>query len=103
MGRWVRLCRDRTVREGLVHIDNLPDGSRILVVRIQGTVYASSDRCTHEDADMSSAYVRAGGLMCPLHLSLFDPKTGRPQNPPATEPMRVYPVKIEDEYIHVEV
>ena len=41
--------------------------------------------------------------MCPLHLSLFDPKTGRPQNPPATEPMRTYPVKIEDDHIWVEV
>ena len=103
MGEWTRLCRDRTVREGLIHIDNLPDGSRILLVRIQGIVYASVDRCTHEDADMSGAYVRSGGLMCPLHLSLFDPKTGKPQNPPATEPMRTYPVKIEDGHIWVEV
>lgn len=103
MGEWTRLCRDRTVREGLIHIDNLPDGSRILLVRIQGIVYASVDRCTHEDADMSGAYVRSGGLMCPLHLSLFDPKTGKPQNPPATEPMKTYPVKIEDGHIWVEV
>jgi len=103
MGEWTRLCRDRTVREGLIHIDNLPDGSRVLLVRIQGIIYASVDRCTHEDADMSGAYVRSGGLMCPLHLSLFDPKTGKPQNPPATEPMKTYPVKIEDDHIWVEV
>ena len=103
MGEWARICRDRTVREGLIHIDNLPDGTRVLLVRLQGIVYASSDRCTHEDADMSGAYVRSGGLMCPLHLSFFDPKTGKPQNPPATEPMKTYPVKIEDEHIWVEV
>lgn len=103
MGEWTRVCSDRTVREGLIHIGTIPDGTRILLVRLHGTVYASSDRCTHEDADMSEAYVRAGGLMCPVHLSLFDPKTGKPQNPPATEPMATYPVKIEDGGIYVEV
>lgn len=103
MGEWIRVCRDRTVREGLIHIATLPGGKRILLVRLHGTVYASDDRCTHEDADMSEAYVRSGGLMCPVHLSLFDPKTGKPQNPPATEPMATYPVKIEDDAIHVEV
>ena len=35
-------------------------------------------------------------VVCQLHLSQFDLRTGEVYNPPATEPLRRYNVKIEE-------
>ena len=38
-----------------------------------------------------------------LHLSVFDLNTGKPQNPPAENPLDTYNIKLEDNNILVEV
>ena len=53
------------------------------------------------------AVVRAGGevydhtVECWLHGSCFDLRTGKPTGYPATEPVPVYPVKIEGDDVYV--
>ena len=53
------------------------------------------------------ALARAGGevydhtVECWLHGSCFDMRTGQPTGPPATEPVPVYPVKIEGDDVYV--
>jgi nitrite reductase/ring-hydroxylating ferredoxin subunit len=42
-------------------------------------------------------------VICQLHLSQFDLRTGEVSNPPATEPLRRYNVKIEEGGIFVEI
>jgi nitrite reductase/ring-hydroxylating ferredoxin subunit len=42
-------------------------------------------------------------VVCQLHLSQFDLRTGEVNNPPATEPLRLYNVKIEEGSIFVEI
>ena len=59
--------------------------------------------CTHAEADLSSGFLSDEGVRCPLHLSVFDMKNGQPLNPPATEPLQIYNVKIDDNDIYVEV
>ena len=44
-----------------------------------------------------------GAVTCALHLSQFDLRTGAVYNPPATEPLQVFNIKIEDGAIFVEV
>ena len=36
-------------------------------------------------------------MTCPLHLSRFDLTTGVPLDPPAEEPLAVYPVSVDAE------
>jgi 3-phenylpropionate/trans-cinnamate dioxygenase ferredoxin component len=38
---------------------------------------------------------------CWLHGSCFDLRTGDPTGPPATKPVPVYPVKVEDGEVYV--
>lgn len=78
-------------------------GIHILVAKVGGTVSALSGTCTHENADLGIGFVIEDRVVCPLHLSQFDLKTGEVLNPPAVEPLRCFNVKIQDETIFVEV
>ncbi|WP_324273249.1 non-heme iron oxygenase ferredoxin subunit [Blastococcus brunescens] len=71
----------------------------IAVVRFEGDVYAIEDQCSHAEVPLSEGDVEefkgAPTIECWLHGSCFDLRTGEPTNLPATEPVAVYPVRVE--------
>ncbi len=79
------------------------NGTHILISKIGGEVSAVSGTCTHEETDLGLGFVLEERVVCPLHLSQFDLRTGEVMNPPATEPLKRFNVKIEGETILVEV
>ncbi len=79
------------------------NGSHMLLSKIGGVVSAVSGTCTHEETDLGLGFVLEERVVCPLHLSQFDLRTGEVMNPPATEPLKRFNVKIEGETILVEV
>ncbi|MDA7939941.1 MAG: Rieske 2Fe-2S domain-containing protein [Nitrosopumilus sp.] len=88
-------------------VDDVPEGGvagfgDLLVSRIGGEVRVTARKCTHADADLSCGFAGPDGVRCPLHLSVFDTRDGRPLNPPATEPLRTYNVKIDGGGVYVE-
>jgi 3-phenylpropionate/trans-cinnamate dioxygenase ferredoxin subunit len=78
-------------------------GVKVLVAKIGGEVSAVSGICTHEETDLGLGFMVEDRVVCPLHLSQFDLRTGQVLNPPATEPLLRFNVKIEDGTIFVEV
>jgi 3-phenylpropionate/trans-cinnamate dioxygenase ferredoxin component len=70
------------------------EGKRVLLSNLEGTVYAVSAICTHEEFDLAQGFIMENAVVCPLHLSQFDLRTGEVYNPPATEPLKVFNVKI---------
>ena len=46
---------------------------------------------------LSQGIVHGKTVTCPLHLSRFDLTTGVPLDPPAEEPLAVYPVSVDAE------
>ena len=78
-------------------------GQHLLIARIGGEVYSVSGTCTHEETDLGLGFIIEDRVVCPLHLSQFDLKTGEVLNPPADTPLRRFNVKIEGETIFVEV
>jgi nitrite reductase/ring-hydroxylating ferredoxin subunit len=78
-------------------------GTRVLLSNLEGTIYAVSAICTHEEFDLAQGFMIEDRVVCALHLSQFDLKTGEVYNPPATEPLRTFNVKIEGNTILVEV
>lgn len=78
-------------------------GHHVLLSRIGGQVFAVSGTCTHEETDLGLGFVLEDRVVCNLHLSQFDLKTGSVFNPPATEPLQTFNVKITDGTIFVEV
>jgi 3-phenylpropionate/trans-cinnamate dioxygenase ferredoxin subunit len=79
------------------------DGTEpLLLVNVAGTVRAVQGICSHEYFELDRGFLTAGSLTCALHLSRFDLVSGEPLDPPADEPLVVYPVTIEAGRIIVE-
>ena len=78
------------------------NGAHVLLSRIGGEVTAVSGTCTHEEADLGLGFVIDDRVVCPLHLSQFELKTGRVMNPPATVPLRRFNAKVLADTILIE-
>ena len=76
-------------------------GVPVAVVRAEGEVFAIYDVCSHEEVPLSEGDVDGTTIECWLHGSCFDLRTGDPTGPPATKPVPVYPVKVEDGDVYV--
>jgi len=75
----------------------------ILLANVDGEIYAVEDMCSHEDASLYNGALKGRCVECPLHRSQFVLKTGEPQQEPATEAIKTYSVKVENEQILVQV
>ena len=80
-----------------VEIDDTP----VAVIRIGEDVYALRDVCSHAEVALTEGDVYDHTIECWLHGSCFDVRTGKPTNPPATQPVPTYPVKIEGDDVYV--
>jgi 3-phenylpropionate/trans-cinnamate dioxygenase ferredoxin component len=76
-------------------------GEAILLCLDEGQVYAVENRCSHLEEPLACGKVKWGWIACPAHGTRFDLATGEPMNPPATEPIRTFPVRIQDGMIEV--
>lgn len=71
------------------------EGEPVAIVRTEGEVFAIRDVCSHAEVPLTEGEVDGYTIECWLHGSCFDVRTGEPTNLPATEPVPVYPVRIE--------
>jgi 3-phenylpropionate/trans-cinnamate dioxygenase ferredoxin component len=74
-------------------------GDRALaVVRLDDDVYALGDVCSHQNVSLSEGEVDPDErtLECWKHGSTFDLATGEPTSLPATQPVPVYDVRVDD-------
>ncbi len=76
---------------------------RIVVVNSDDGFYAMEDECSHDYAPISTGWVRQGEVICPRHGARFDVKTGEAKSPPAVAGIDIYPTKIENGRILVQV
>ena len=99
---------------GTVRLDELADGSAtrvmvdgrpVCVVRIGDDVYAIGDVCSHANVSLSEGEVWCDELEieCPQHSSTFSLETGVPQTLPATRPVPVYAVSVDDGEVTIDV
>ncbi|SEL09213.1 3-phenylpropionate/trans-cinnamate dioxygenase ferredoxin subunit [Blastococcus sp. DSM 46786] len=104
-----RVCALSDIKEtGALRVELAAGGhvDALAVVRYEGAVYALEDRCSHADVPLTDGDVEtfdgAPTIECFLHGSCFDLRTGEPTNLPATEPVPVYPVRVEGEDVYVD-
>ena len=70
-----------------------------------GELYAIEDRCSHDDGPLCEGDwdPEERVVTCPRHGSNFDLRTGEPLSLPAFEPVEIFPVRVEDGIVKVEV
>ena len=73
----------------------------VAVARAEGEIYAIRDVCSHAEVPLSEGEIYDHTVECWLHGSCFDLRTGQPTGLPATEPVPVYPIKIEGDDVYV--
>jgi 3-phenylpropionate/trans-cinnamate dioxygenase ferredoxin component len=102
MSEYRRACSLSDVAEGEaigVEVGEEP----VAIVRTCGEVFAIRDVCSHAEVPLSEGEIDGRTLECWLHGSRFDLRTGKPTGMPATEPVPVYPVKIEGDDVLVDI
>ena len=80
----------------VVHYVELAGREVILVAPDDGQIYCIDAICTHGFGYLDQGELQGCEIQCPLHEGRFDVRTGEPTNPPAVEPVRSYPVDIDN-------
>ena len=70
-------------------------GKRILLANVDGHFYATDDTCTHEDASLSTGFLKGEWVKCPLHGSRFNVRNGEVVDEPADVNLKTYAVRID--------
>lgn len=65
----------------------------LLLVNLDGVLYAVDDTCTHEECSLGEGYLEDDIVECPCHGATFNVRTGAALTLPATRPLRTYPVR----------
>lgn len=101
----IEVCAAADLPSGEMRLVDGPDGVKIGVFNCDGALHAIEDRCSHDDGPLAEGEFDASTctVECPRHGSLFDLTSGRPKTLPAYQPVRTYPVTIEDETVKLEV
>ena len=97
-GSWTFVCSSGELLPGEMRsVFDEVTGTPILVVNLDGELYALEDRCSHEDFELSSGTLDAaeGSIECVLHGARFDIRDGRALCAPAYSPVPRFPVKLE--------
>ncbi|MBO0802274.1 MAG: non-heme iron oxygenase ferredoxin subunit [Nocardiopsaceae bacterium] len=100
--QYVRACALSDIPDGeplAVEVNGEP----VALARADGNVYAIRDVCSHAEVPLSEGEIDGCTIECWLHGSRFDLRTGKPTGMPATEPVPVYPVKIEGDDVLVAI
>jgi 3-phenylpropionate/trans-cinnamate dioxygenase ferredoxin component len=96
--QFVQIARLRDLPPGAVTIA-VYGRERVALANVDGRVFGVDAACTHAGASLAKGRLAGFLLECPLHCSRFDVRSGRPENPPAIDPVRTYEIRVEDDRI----
>jgi p-cumate 2,3-dioxygenase ferredoxin subunit len=86
-----------------IHPASLADGTQVALYDIDGTVFATTDHCPHDDCLLSEAgEIYDDVVECSCHGSGFDIASGRNVNPPAADSLAVFAVELRGNEVFVE-
>lgn len=102
MTAWVDvLAQDDVLEDDVVGVE--ASGRDLAIYSVEGEVYATDNLCTHGNARLCDGFLEDHEIECPLHQGRFDVRTGKALCEPLTQDIRVYPVKIENGRVWVDV
>ena len=102
MPEFTSVAKREDVAEGEMAVFEV-GGQRVAVANVEGSLHAFSDICSHAHCSLTDGDLEGRTVTCPCHGSQFDVTTGAVLNPPATEPVSVFPLRVEDDEIKVEM
>lgn len=95
MSNWIDVAAEADLFEG-AGVAVTPQGCDIAIFKLDDGVFAIDNMCSHGNARLCDGFVEGHTVECPFHQALFDVRDGSVACGPATEPMKSWPVKIEN-------
>lgn len=78
-------------------------GKPILLCNTKDRIFAVINKCSHADERLDCGRMKSGWIACPVHGARFNLETGAPMNPPATQPIETFAVRVTGDMVEVEV
>jgi nitrite reductase/ring-hydroxylating ferredoxin subunit len=75
----------------------------ILLSRVAGKYYATSDTCSHAKIRLSTGFLSGHTIICPLHGARFNLHSGRCVLGPTNRSIRTYPVSVQGDRIVIAI
>jgi nitrite reductase/ring-hydroxylating ferredoxin subunit len=99
---WVPACKLSALTPGEMVMEEI-DGHEIVFAEVGGDVYAFDGICSHALGYLDQGELEGHEVLCPLHEGRFDIRSGEVTGGEPTEPIAVYPIKVEDDTVFVDV
>ena len=102
MAEWTFVCNTSDVDfEDQYRFDH--NDRTYCIYHLEDGFYATDGLCTHEDVHLVDGLIDGEEIECPMHLGVFNIKTGKVVMDPPCEDLKTYKIKVEDEKIFIEV
>ncbi len=76
---------------------------RVAMFRVGDDIYAIGDRCSHAEASLAEGEVFDDEVECPRHGAAVGLADGAARTLPATSPVPVYRVDVEDDVVYLTI
>jgi nitrite reductase (NADH) small subunit len=77
-------------------------GVAICLAKVGGEFAAVDNLCPHRQGPLGQGWIEGGAVVCPWHSWTFDLRTGEAEFP-VDEKVRVFPLKVKDGDVLVEI
>jgi len=94
-GDWIEIAAATDIPDGEARTFAV-ESARIAVARVQGSLYAVQDLCSHDDGPLGSGKLDGFEIQCPRHGARFDVRDGAVRRMPAIQPIATFAVKERD-------
>ena len=102
MSRWVAVGKPSDFPEDRMTPCQV-EGYDLVIVRRGGKFFAFEDRCSHMEYPLHDGFLEEETVTCAYHGAKFDIITGDALAMPAFEPITVYPTRVHDGRLWVDL
>ena len=78
-------------------------GKEVALYLVNGTVYATANRCTHGDASLCDGFLEGHEIECPHHQGRFDVRTGAATAAPAEVALAPWPARLVEGRVELQL
>ena len=102
VGEYFKIAETKDVLKKQMQVFNVK-GQEILVINVEGELFAIENRCPHLGYPLFFGSLEGDTLTCGFHSAKFNVKTGKSLGPVTSEPLKTFPVKIQNSSIFIEI
>ena len=102
MGKYVKMAETHEIPKNKMKVFKV-EGHEILVVNVEGELYAFENRCPHMGYPLYFGRLEGKVLTCGFHYAKFDVTTGKSLGSVTDKPLKKFKIKIQNSLVQVEL